>query len=252
MIKKWNDYYYFRTKTKHPTLEMDAWLCNLINNSNNDKDIDKAKEELLKNYYNLAYSIASKCNNRGVDFDDLLQSAQLGLLYAATKYDPSKSKFSTYATPWIWQYCLRLIENTGRTIRLPNHIHELLIGIIREGIDLSYTTLEHRLQIPADKIDMAINGYRTQTLPIDDFIDYDYEDMEMDEILDKYSYEQAMSIFDGDALTAKMFADYIGDNDNDTPLSIDELAENYNVSVAIAGDIINRAIELLKAHYDIK
>lgn len=242
-INNWRDYSFYRSKVKHPTIEMDAFLCSLV-----VLDDVKAKEELIKNYYNLAYSISKKCVGRGCEFDDLLQSAQIGLLYAATKYDPQKSKFSTYATPWIWQHCLRLIENTGRTIRLPNHIHELLIVILREGVELSLVELEYRLSVPADKIDSAISGYKTQTMPIDDFIEHSKEDYKMDEILDDLSVEQAMNLFKNDELTLKVFSDYAGLNDDDVAYSFSDLSQIYKLPENQIRDIVNRAIEILKEH----
>lgn len=172
MINNWTDYKLAKNKNKLPSMEMDYWLANRAKLGL--RDSDKAIEELLSLYGGLISNIAQKCLGRGCEFEDLLQSGRLGLLHAIGKYDPNKSKFSTYLTPWVWQYCLRLIENTGRNIRLPNHIHETLQKILQLGIDLTVDELVLQINLPRTRIVSAIDGYYSKTLSIDDVIEYTY------------------------------------------------------------------------------
>lgn len=246
MIKNWKDYAYNRKQHKFPTTEEDVFLINLIKNGS-DKDRQKAQEELLKNYNNLIYNICRQCSGRGVEFDDLLQSAQLGLLYAATKYDANKAKFSTYSTNWVWQYCLRNIENTGRTIRLPNHVQETLMTLLRDGIDNDVDYLiDKNKNIPSTRIISAIHGYRTQVLPIDNFINQEDQMMDFKEILDELVMDTVLDLFKKDALTYNVVKDYVGYNDDDEQLDFLSLASKYNKHEREIIDILNRAFEIIK------
>ena len=84
-----------------------------------------AKEELVKHNLKLVVSIAKRYVGLGVDFMDLIQEGNIGLMIAADKYKPELGfRFSTYATHWIRQHITRHIANTGRLIRLPVHMIE--------------------------------------------------------------------------------------------------------------------------------
>ncbi|MBQ4031218.1 MAG: RNA polymerase sigma factor RpoD/SigA, partial [Bacilli bacterium] len=84
-----------------------------------------AKEELVKHNLKLVVSIAKRYVGLGVDFMDLIQEGNIGLMIAAEKYKPELGfRFSTYATHWIRQHITRHIANTGRLIRLPVHMIE--------------------------------------------------------------------------------------------------------------------------------
>lgn len=84
-----------------------------------------AKDELVRHNLKLVISIAKKYVGLGVDFMDLIQEGNIGLMIAADKYKPELGfRFSTYATHWIRQHITRHIANTGRLIRLPVHMIE--------------------------------------------------------------------------------------------------------------------------------
>jgi RNA polymerase primary sigma factor len=84
-----------------------------------------AKEELVNHNLKLVVSIAKRYVGLGVDFMDLIQEGNIGLMIAADKYKPELGfRFSTYATHWIRQHITRHIANTGRLIRLPVHMIE--------------------------------------------------------------------------------------------------------------------------------
>lgn len=241
----WTDYNISRNKNKLPTLEDDRWLANKYNNGT-DREQKRAAEEITKLYGNLAHSIAKKCRGRGVEYDDLVQSAHIGLLYALTKYNADKGKLSTYATPWIWQYCLRCIEKTGRTIRLPNHIHEALIRILRAGIDLSYTELINKINLPQARIQAALEGYKTMTISLDNVIET-YEDKNMDKVILDSVMESVLLLFSKDELSLNVIKDYVGlGDDNDEMMDVEALATKYNKPVREMTDIVNTALNVIR------
>ena len=88
-------------------LEDDRWLANKYNNGT-DREQKRAAEEITKLYGNLAHSIAKKCRGRGVEYDDLVQSAHIGLLYALTKYNADKGKLSSSNVGSLFLFLLML------------------------------------------------------------------------------------------------------------------------------------------------
>ena len=172
MIKSWAVFYLEKNNNTYPTTEMVVFLINKFET----KDRNKAHDQFLELYDGLIVSIVKKFLGRSIEFDDLLQAGKLGLIHAASKFDPGKAKFSTYATNWVRQYCLRTIENNARNVRLPNHIHQALQQILKHGIDLPIEELEILTGLDRNKITVAINGYHTLTLCLDDIKEFTYED----------------------------------------------------------------------------
>ncbi|MGL1931159.1 MAG: sigma-70 family RNA polymerase sigma factor [Desulfotalea sp.] len=95
-----------------------------------------AKEELVRANLRLVVSVSKRFMNRGMQFSDLIQEGNIGLMKAVDKFDYHRGfKFSTYATWWIRQSITRGIADQGRTIRLPVHVIETINRILRVGKD---------------------------------------------------------------------------------------------------------------------
>jgi RNA polymerase primary sigma factor len=89
-----------------------------------------AAVRLAEANFRLVVSVAKRFRGLGVPFEDLIQEGNIGLLRAVEKFDPSRNvRFSTYATPWIYQAVTRAVVNQGRNIRLPNNVARLTLKV---------------------------------------------------------------------------------------------------------------------------
>lgn len=124
---------YLREIGKIPllTAEEEYELAQKIINGT-EKEKKRAKDKMAESNMRLVVSIAKRYSGRGLDFLDLIQEGNTGLLRAVEKFDPDKGfKFSTYATWWIRQAITRAIADQARTIRIPVHMVETINKVLR-------------------------------------------------------------------------------------------------------------------------
>ena len=92
----------------------------------------EAKERMINANLRLVVSVAKRYQRQGIALGDLIQDGIIGLNRAAEKFDWRRGfKFSTYATWWIRQACQRAVANQSRTIRVPTHVHERRVKLMR-------------------------------------------------------------------------------------------------------------------------
>lgn len=168
------------------------------------REIDSAKQEMVRANLRLVLSIAKRYRGRGMSFDDLIQEGNLGLLKAVGRFDHTKgNRFSTYATWWVRQSIIRGIYDKTRTIRLPVHFIELknlffkvYYELLKElGREPSPQEIADRAKLPVEKVQSVLT-LASQPISLEtpigedeqrlgDFIQDDQAASPMDECSDK-------------------------------------------------------------------
>ena len=216
---------------------------------------ENARKRLAEANLRLVVSIAKRYVGRGMQFLDLIQEGNLGLIKAVEKYDYSKGfKFSTYATWWIRQAITRAIADQARTIRIPVHMVETINRLIRTsrqllqelGREPTPERVREIMKISQDPVSLETPIGEEEDSHLGDFIQDDHVQVPVDAATYTLLHEQLMEVLDTLTEREQKVLRLRFGLDDGRPRTLEEVGRQFNVTRERIRQIEAKALRKLR------